>query len=174
MLSTALRSPRRRPFSRPGRAWLAGLALASCLSACRTTESFDPPLAPALAAAEPLPITLSTEVRRLYERDYRGLAKTTFRIGRLLGRLFPARDGSAFLSKVRSDLDIEWVAEEQAWRARFVAHMNLQVRGAIHEVTADTTGSATEGPDLAGRRAIEQGVEAIYAQAASLLRRPDR
>lgn len=168
MLPTALRSSRRR------RSWPAGLALGLCLAACRATESFDPPLAPALVAAEPLPITLSTEVRGLYERDYRGLAKTTFRIGRLLGRLFPARDGSAFLSKVRSDLDIEWMPEEQAWRARYVACMNLQVRGAIHEVSASAVCSATEDPDLAGRRAIEEGVESIYVQAASLLRRPDR
>jgi hypothetical protein len=162
---------RRSPHS--SRAWLAGLALA-CLTGCLATESFDPPLEPGLVAARPLPVTLSPEVRRSYERDYRGLAKTTFRVGRLLGRLFPGRDGDAFLSRVRSDLDIEWVSEERVWRARFVTSMNLQVRGALHRLDADVVCSAIDDPDLAGRRAIERGVEEIYVQAASLLRQPAR
>src|SRR5437762_7011861 len=93
--------------------------LATALSgvACRSTESLEPPATPALVAAGPLPITLSSDLRYWSETSVSFGQKTRFRVGTLLARLFPAHDGRSFLNPVAAHLEARWNAEQGAWRA---------------------------------------------------------
>jgi hypothetical protein len=149
-------------------------ALFAALSlACQATESFDPPSSPRLAAAEPLPVTLSNDLRGLRERDTNRSQETTFKIGRLMRRLFVARDGRAFLSTVTSNLDTEWQGPGETWKSTYSLSVQLQLDGNSHLVTAYSARSAS-GPELAGHQAIEDCVTEVYARVAELLRRPIR
>jgi len=150
----------------PRRLVAAPLALAAL--GCHATESFDPPRSPALVAAEPLPVTLSNDLRGLRERDSVQSQETTFRIGRLLQRLFVARDGLAFLSAVATNLETEWQGPD-GWSSSYSVSVHLQLEGTGHLVTASAQRSAAER-ELASHLAIEDCVAELYSRVAELLR----
>jgi hypothetical protein len=153
-------SPRARPS--PERALL--LALALFLGACRSSERFREP-APDLPA--PLSVTLSPELRHLEEEASFPGFQLTFKIGYLLGPLFTAADGKAFLSLVDSDFEIE--GQARPWPARYALLVDLQQGGAMHRIDARAEAESEESPLAAGRAAIERCVLEVHRQARDLL-----
>lgn len=146
----------------------AGLPALS--SACRSTEGFDGPETLALVAADPLPITLSAPLRSWIETDHTLGLKTTFRVGRLMRRLFTAQDGMAFLHPLHSDLSTGWDVEASTWRSTYLFQLSLQHLGTNHRLEVKGSGSSTRGPEDSGRLAIADSVDQIYRQVSAVLR----
>jgi hypothetical protein len=155
-----------RPSARAALAAALACVAAAWLYSCRSTERFERRTA-SLVSAEPLPVTLSNEIRRLHEKDRAFVKKTTFRIGQLFEQLFRGKDGVAFLSAVSSDLETEWTPETR-WKSTYSVSLVLQHEGTVHDVSAAGTGTSSD-PERAGRRAIEACITDIYAQVEAIL-----
>jgi hypothetical protein len=149
--------------------WLLCLALAA--AGCRTSESLEPPEAPALVAAEPLPVTLARSLRGGKAETSTFGKRRSFRVGALLVRLFPARDGAAYLSPVAADLETQWNEAAGEWEARYTFALALQSDGESHAIQAEGHGRSAAEPRAADREALEDCVGQIYAQVAALQRR---
>jgi hypothetical protein len=149
--------------------WLAGplLAFTGLLAACRSAETFREPSAELPPA---LPVTLATDLRRLKEEASFPGFELTFKIGYLLGPLFSASDGRAFLSLVDSDLDLD--GQSRPWPTRYVLSVDLQVGGKRHRLDARAEAESDESPLAAGREAIERCVLDLHRQARALLEQP--
>jgi hypothetical protein len=144
-------------------AWGAGLALL-LLAACRTSETFaDSP-----AALPPaLPITLSTELCRIKEKSTFPGYKINFKVHYLLRQLFASKDGAAFMSLVKSKLDVEGPA--RPWPTSYSLAVDLQRNGKIQRIEALGRGVSEESPVAAGRAAVEACVFEVYRKSAELL-----
>ncbi len=138
------------------------------LFGCKTTERFERSAA-GLASAEPLPVTLSNEIRTLREKERAFVGESTFRIGQALQKHFFAEDGVAFLSAVSSDLETHWTAPT-GWTSTYYLSLVLQHEGSVHSVSATGSGSSSN-PERAGRRAIEDCIVEIYAQVQAILKK---
>jgi len=163
--------PAQRIRVRAGLAPLVALALClgPVLGGCRATQSLEPPLAPALVVADPLPITLSQSLR-LWKASTSSFGnKTNFRLGALLERLFPATDGQAFLSPVHAELATDWNAAASAWESSYTFALSLQRDGKHHPILAEGHGRSSDDPRGADRAALEDCVTKIYAEVSAVL-----
>lgn len=131
------------------------------LAACRTTVDFESPAAAALEASEPLPVTLSNELRRLRVKGHGAGVKSAYRVGNVLSPLFDSRDGRAFLNLVEASVEQE--REGEGWSARFHLVLALQCEGTTETVGIDERASSFTSATEAGRLAVERGVEEMYA-----------
>ncbi len=146
---------------------LSLLLLAHFSPACKAREDFRDPEPEMLARAEVMPVTLSTELRRLREEGTYSGQKTTYRIGGLLQRLFSSGNGQAFLSLEASRFDIEWTS--QAWSSKYQLSVALQHQGSYHRIEALGRSESAISAGLSGRLAIEACVEDLYDQVSLLL-----
>lgn len=139
------------------------------LGGCRATLSLEPPLAPELVSAEPLPITLSQSLR-LWKASTSAFGnKTNFRFGTLLARLFPATDGQAFLSPVHAELATDWNADADVWESSYTFALSLQRDGKHHPILAEGYGRSASDPRGADRAALEDCVARIYGAVSAVL-----
>ena len=131
------------------------------LAACRTTVDFDSPTPAVVQANEPVPVTLSNELRRLRVKGHGAGVKSAYRVGNLLSPLFDSRDGRAFLNLVEASVEQE--REGEGWSARFRLVLALQREGRTELVQVDERASSFVSATEAGRRAIESAIEDVYA-----------
>jgi hypothetical protein len=155
------------PFSRACAPLLA-LALACAVAGCRTTEVLATP--PALASAEPLPITLS-ESLRLWRTERAAATRRRYRVGSTLCTLFSGHDGRAFLSPLTNEFASEFDPAERAFVAHYELRLTLQLDGKSHELVARGTGRSPDDPASAERSAIADCLGVLYASARELLAR---
>jgi hypothetical protein len=113
-------------------------------------------------------VTLSTDLRRWKAKASSFGSKTTYRLGPLFERLFPARDGRSFLSPVRAELRTSWSPEEAAWEACYTFALSLQHDGVSHEILAEGRGRSNSDRSAADRTALEDCVARIYAQVSAV------
>lgn len=147
---------------------LALVLLLPLLGACTTMEDFRATESPFLATAETLPVTISPELQGFRKKADNTSDKTTYKIGKLLRRIFPAKDGRSFLSLVASRLDVN-ANGDGTWSTSFELSVALQREGAIHMIAARGAEPVAETSTLAAKRAIERGVEDLYRQVYPLL-----
>lgn len=131
------------------------------LAACRTTVDFESPAPAVVLANEPLPVTLSNELRRLRIKGQGAGVKSAYRIGNLLSPLFDSRDGRAFLNLVEASVEQE--RDGEGWSARFHLVLALQREGQTETVGIDERASSFISATEAGRLAVESGIEEVYA-----------
>jgi len=131
------------------------------LAACRITEDFRDPAYTELMGARPLPVTLSPELRGLRERVFIANERVNYKIYSPLRVLFPASDGSAFLSLVESELEPSTLAP---WKARYSLTVDLQHGGSIQRFSASADYESREGPRQAACKAIADVLLDVYHQ----------
>jgi len=136
------------------------------------SENFQDPPPELLSRAEPLPVTLSNELRGLQAKTDSAGAETTFKVGKLLQRLFSSTDGRSFLSYVDARIDVTW--SPPSWGTRYTLVLALQVEGQYHLIQSTGTSESLEGPTISGRQAIEGCIAETYEQVAALLGRSSR
>jgi len=143
------------------------LLLLPLLAACRTTVDFDSPVPDVVQASEPLPVTLSNELRRLKVKGTGAGGKSVYRIGNVLAPLFDSRDGRVFLNLVNAELQQE--REGEGWSAHFLLVLAVQSEGKTETVRIEERARSLASPTEAGRKAVEQGVERVYAAVRARL-----
>ena len=131
------------------------------VAACRTTVDFDAPTPAIVQSVEPLPVTLSNELRRLRIKGAGAGVKSAYRVGNVLTPLFASHDGRAFLNLVEASLAQE--REGEGWNARFHLVLALQREGRSETFTIDERAFSFTSATEAGRLAAERGVESLYA-----------
>jgi hypothetical protein len=146
---------------------LSFLSLAAA-AGCRASETLEPS-AGLLVSAEPLQVTLASNLRGWKETVSTPGSQRSFHLGKLFRQLFPAQDGRAFLSPVAADLDSHWSSEQGEWQARYTFALTLQIEGVSHELEAVGAGTSPDDPREAERAALERCMTEIYTQAAALL-----
>jgi hypothetical protein len=146
--------------------------LFGALPACRSSESLEPSAASVLVSAAPVEITLASSLRRWRQTAEPPGSQTSYRLGKLLTRLFPAHDGHAFLSPVAAELESgAGTGAGQGFEARCRFTLTLQLDGANHPVDAHGVGRSRDDLRAAERAALEDCVSSIYAQVSGLLAR---
>jgi hypothetical protein len=148
----------------PARPHVLAAAVLLLALGCRSKESFRD-LSADLPA--PLPVTLSPELARLKKDVSFPGFELTFKIGYLLGQLFPESDGAAFLSLLDSDLEMD--SQARPWQTSFALSVALQRNGATHRIDARGAADSEESPLAAARAAIEACVRDVHRQATALL-----
>ena len=144
------------------------------LVGCRGTETLAMPQQLELVAAPPLPVTLSSPLRRWRETSSSLGTKTEFRFGKLLASLFSASDGRAFLDVVSASLEADWDPGEGTWVATYAFQLSLQHDGVHVPIQARGHGSSTRTQRRVERDALEDSVRDLYAQLTGLLANPGR
>jgi hypothetical protein len=142
------------------------------VAACRTTIAFDEPVPSFVATSPALPVTLSNELQRLRVKSSEAGTKSAYRIGGLLGSLFDARDGRAFLNLVAAEIHQQRAS--LGWQAEFRLVVALQREGRTETIEAEGLGHSDLGATEAGRAAIEASVERVYTAVRAELATPRR
>ena len=158
---TAARGPR---FS-----CLLAALLVLVVAGCRVTEDFLDPDPEWLAWSPPLPVTLSNELRGFKSSTVAGAAKTRFKVGKLLQRLFLSSDGRHFLSCIDAKLDLS--LRENLWHTRYTLVLAFQSEGNYQLLQASGQANSITSARASGRQAIEGCVADLYRQVSALLPR---